>query len=60
MKITAVETYWTRIPFDMGGKPATTGGLNWQAMNTVWLRIETDQGACGRRSTWRGGCASST
>ena len=30
MKITAVETYWTRIPFDMGGKPATVGGLNWQ------------------------------
>ena len=37
MKITAVETYWTRIPFDMGGKPATMGGLNWQTMNTVWL-----------------------
>ena len=25
MKITAVETYWTRIPFDMGGKPAHDG-----------------------------------
>ena len=42
MKITAVETYWTRIPFDMGGKPATMGGLNWQTMNTVWLRVVTD------------------
>jgi L-alanine-DL-glutamate epimerase-like enolase superfamily enzyme len=47
MKITAVETYWTRIPFDMGGKPATTGGLNWQTMNTVWLRVVTDQGLEG-------------
>jgi D-galactarolactone cycloisomerase len=47
MKITAVETYWTRIPFDMGGKPATMGGLNWQTMNTVWLRIVTDQGLEG-------------
>ena len=47
MKITAVETYWTRTPFDMGGKPATTGGLNWQTMNTVWLRIVTDQGLEG-------------
>jgi len=47
MKITAVETYWTRIPFNMGGEPATTGGLNWQAMNTVWLRIVTDQGLEG-------------
>ena len=47
MKITAVETYWTRIPFDMGGKPAAMGGLNWQTMNTVWLRIVTDQGLEG-------------
>src|ERR1700749_182936 len=47
MKITAVEPCWTRIPFDMGGKPATTGGLNWQSMNTVWLRIVTDQGLEG-------------
>jgi len=47
MKITAVETYWTRIPFDMGGKPATQGGLNWQTMNTVWLRVITDQGLEG-------------
>ncbi len=47
MKITAVETYWTRIPFDMGGKPAVMGGLNWQTMNSVWLRIVTDQGVEG-------------
>ncbi|MSP03055.1 MAG: mandelate racemase/muconate lactonizing enzyme family protein [Acetobacteraceae bacterium] len=47
MKITAVETYWTRIPFDMGGKPAVLGGLNWQTMNSVWLRIVTDQGLEG-------------
>ena len=47
MKITAVETYWTRIPFDMGGKPAVMGGLNWQTMNSVWLRIVTDQGLEG-------------
>ena len=47
MKITAIETYWTRIPFDMGGKPATQGGLNWQTMNTVWLRVITDQGLEG-------------
>ena len=47
MKITAIESYWTRIPFDMGGKPATMGGLNWQTMNTVWLRVITDQGLEG-------------
>src|ERR1700750_863277 len=47
MKITAVETWWTRIPFDMGGNPAVMGGVNWQSMNTVWLRIVTDQGLEG-------------
>ncbi len=47
MKITAIEAHWTRIPFDMGGKPATMGGLNWQTMNTVWLRVVTDQGLEG-------------
>ena len=47
MKIIAVETTWTRIPFDMGGEPAVAGGLNWQSMNTVWLRIVTDQGLEG-------------
>src|SRR5258707_9477112 len=47
MKITAVETYRTRTPFDMGGKPAAVGGLGWQSMNTVWLRISTDQGLEG-------------
>jgi D-galactarolactone cycloisomerase len=47
MKITSVETYWTQTPFDMGGKPAVMPGLNWQSMNTVWLRIRTDAGVDG-------------
>ncbi len=47
MKIIAVETNWTRIPFDMGGKPAAAGGLGWQSMNTIWLRVITDQGLEG-------------
>jgi D-galactarolactone cycloisomerase len=47
MKITGVETYWTQIPFDMGGKPKVMGGLNWQLMNSVWVRILTDAGIEG-------------
>ena len=47
MKITAIETYWTQTPFDMGGKPKALGGLNWQSMNTVWLRVITDSGIDG-------------
>jgi D-galactarolactone cycloisomerase len=47
MKITAVETYWTQTPFEMGGKPKVLGGLNWQSMNALWLRVRTDAGLDG-------------
>lgn len=47
MKITSVETYWTAIPFDVSGKPAALAGVPAQAMQTVWLRIVTDQGLEG-------------
>ncbi|MDE2007504.1 MAG: mandelate racemase/muconate lactonizing enzyme family protein [Rhodospirillales bacterium] len=47
MKIVAVETQLTRIPFDMGAKPVTFGGIGWQWMHTLWLRIVTDQGIEG-------------
>ena len=35
MKIIAVETSLTRIPFDMGAKPVSFGGVGWQALNTL-------------------------
>jgi L-alanine-DL-glutamate epimerase-like enolase superfamily enzyme len=61
MKITAVETYWTQTPFDMGGKPkAMGGGLNWQKMNTVWLRIRTDAGIDGWGEAFGHGTAAAT
>ena len=47
MKIVAIETSLTRIPFDMGAKPVAFGGVGWQAMNTLWLRIVTDAGIEG-------------
>ena len=47
MKIIAVETSLTRIPFDMGAKPVSFGGVGWQALNTLWVRIVTDQGLEG-------------
>src|SRR5690349_18889403 len=60
MKITAVETYWTRIPFDMGDKPVSVGGIGWQSMNTVWLRIVTDQGLEGWGEAFGHGSAATT
>ena len=60
MKIIAVETYWTRIPFDMGGKAAVMSGINAQGMNTVWLRIVTDQGIDGWGEAFGHGAASTS
>ena len=60
MKITGVETYWTQTPFDMGGKPAVMGGLNWQTMNTVWLRVITDAGLDGWGEAFGHGTAAAT
>jgi L-alanine-DL-glutamate epimerase-like enolase superfamily enzyme len=47
MKIVAIETWLTRLPFDMGAKPATFGGIGWQALDTLWVRVVTDAGIEG-------------
>ncbi len=60
MKITGIETYWTQTPFDMGGKPKVMGGLNWQTMNTVWLRVITDAGVDGWGEAFGHGTAAAT
>ena len=60
MRIVEIETWLTRTPFDMGGKPATTGGLNWQTMNTVWLRIVTDEGLEGWGEGFGHACVAAT
>jgi D-galactarolactone cycloisomerase len=60
MKITAVETYWTQTPFDMGAKPKVTGGIAWQSMNVVWLRIRTDAGIDGWGEAFGHGTSAAT
>lgn len=47
LRIVAVETYVTRVPFDMGAKPVAFGGMSWQAMQTLWLRVVTEGGLEG-------------
>ena len=44
MKIVAVETYWTRIPYDMGGTPAVLSGINGQAMMPMTNKINNTKG----------------
>lgn len=47
MKIIAVETSLTRVKFDMGAKPVSFIGTHWDALNTLWLRVVTDEGVEG-------------
>ncbi len=47
MKIVSIETWHTSIPFDMGAKPVRFGGVGWQSMQTLWMRVVTDQGLEG-------------
>lgn len=48
MKIIALETWHTRIPFDMGAKPVQLGAaVPPGQMHTFWLRVVTDQGLEG-------------
>jgi D-galactarolactone cycloisomerase len=60
MKITAVETRLTRIPFDMGAKPVTFGGIGWQYMHTLWIRIVTDAGIEGWGEGFGHACVAAT
>ncbi|MBV9749777.1 MAG: mandelate racemase/muconate lactonizing enzyme family protein [Acetobacteraceae bacterium] len=47
MRIKAVETWLTRVPFDIGAPPAAFGGMGWQALETLWVRVVTDTGIEG-------------
>ena len=47
MLIVAVETWLTHIPFSIGAAPVAFGGVTWQALDTFWVRIVTDQGLEG-------------
>lgn len=47
MKIIAIETWQTRIPFSIGAAPKSFGGIGWQALDTLWVRVVTDQGLEG-------------
>lgn len=47
MRITKVETIPLRIPFDYGGPRSGWGGRSWTALETLLVRIETEDGLVG-------------
>ena len=59
-RIAAVETWITSTPFDMGAKPVAFGGMGWQAMNTLWLRVANDDGLEGWGEGFGHACVEAT
>ncbi|MBV9735151.1 MAG: mandelate racemase/muconate lactonizing enzyme family protein [Acidisphaera sp.] len=47
MKITAVETHLMKVKFDMGAPPKAMAGIAWGSMDTLLVRVVTDQGLEG-------------
>ena len=48
MKITAIETWHTKIPFSQGSKPVALGAaVPAGQMHTLWVRVITDTGLEG-------------
>jgi D-galactarolactone cycloisomerase len=60
MRIIAIETHHTRIPFDMGAKPVAFIGTHWDALNTLWLRLVTDEGLEGWGEGFGHACVAAT
>ena len=47
MKIVAVETHHIRVPCDLGASPTAFTGVSWNHIESLYLRVVTDQGLEG-------------
>jgi len=47
MKIVAIETHHIAVPFNIGSPVVRFAGSGWPSMNTLYLRVVTDQGLEG-------------
>ncbi len=47
MKIVAIETHLIRVPCDIGTAPTAFVGVGWSTVDTLFVRVVTDQGIEG-------------
>jgi D-galactarolactone cycloisomerase len=47
MKIVAIETHLIRVPCDIGAAPTAFVGVGWSSLDTLLVRVVTDQGLEG-------------
>lgn len=52
MKITRIEIHLIRVPFDMGAAPKAFAGMNWTSVDSMFVRVLTDQGVDGWGEGW--------
>ena len=47
MKITAVEPFHISVPYDFGNTPENAAATQWQKMETLFVKVTTDDGVVG-------------
>jgi D-galactarolactone cycloisomerase len=47
MKIVAIETHFSRVPCDIGAARTAFVGVGWSSLDTLLVRVVTDQGLEG-------------
>ena len=52
MKIVRIEVHLIRVPFDMGAAPTSFGGMNWTSVDSLFVRVRTDDGVDGWGEGW--------
>ncbi len=60
MKITAIETHHIRVNCDIGATAEAFSGLNWTRLDTLLVRVITDQGLEGWGEGFGHSCCSAT
>jgi D-galactarolactone cycloisomerase len=52
MKIERIEAHLIRVPFDMGAAPKAFAGMNWTSVDSLFVRVFTDEGVEGWGEGW--------
>jgi L-alanine-DL-glutamate epimerase-like enolase superfamily enzyme len=52
MKISRIEAHLIRVPFDMGAAPKAFAGMNWTSVDSLFVRVLTEDGVNGWGEGW--------
>ncbi len=52
MIIDSIEAHLIRVPFDMGAAPQAFAGMNWTSVDSLFVRVRTDDGLEGWGEGW--------